>query len=192
MRDSLFSNLLTLFVFASLSIVATAQQFSPEYFSFDTIRPAVQVDLNGDGIPDFIAQDRVSGVDELLSSGIGSFSLRNFFIAGSGGGYPIASGDFNSDGKTDVVLFQPLGIAFGDGKGGFTSVQPISWSNANQQFNSARAQVADFNGDGKPDVAIASDTINGTQPSTFQAVMFINNGSGFSDGVSSYHRQVPA
>jgi hypothetical protein len=186
----------SLFAFVTLVLVCVplnAQQFHPEYFSFDARYPAVQVDLNGDGIPDLIGLNSGFQVIELLSSGEGNFTSQTVSISGSGGGHPIASGDFNGDGKTDVILFQPMGIAYGDGKGGFSSVQSISWSGSNQQFNYAQAQVADFNGDGKPDLAIGFDTIaEAGQAATFQVVLFINNGNGFDDGVPVYTQQVPS
>jgi len=185
------NKLFALFAVIALAMIANAQSFAPEYFPFNTRPPAVQVDLNGDGIPDFIAQANNFQEIELLSSGGGAFTAQSFYITGSA--HPIASGDFNHDGKADVVFFQPLEIGYGDGAGGFSSVQPISWSNANHVFQYAAAQVADFNGDSKPDLAIAFDTIDEPNGgSTFQVAVFTNNGNGFNDGVTIFDRQLPS
>src|SRR5712671_6146988 len=81
----------------TISVAATGQQFTPEYFPFNTIRPAVQVDLNGDGIPDFITLTPGFQITELLSSGGGNFTPQNLSIPGSNGGYVVACGDFNGD-----------------------------------------------------------------------------------------------
>jgi hypothetical protein len=177
-----------------LSPFSSSQQFKPTYDVWNVISPAVQVDLNADGIPDFIAQDRTvqSQQRELLSSGPGTFTSRTVSIPGFAGGFPIASGDFNADGKTDVVIIgDSLGVASGDGKGGFTSFQPISWSQTS--FFSLQAVVADFNGDGKPDLSIAVDTApDSSTPGRFQIVLFLKNSSGFAGAATIYKRQLPS
>jgi len=68
------NKLFALFAVIALAMIANAQSFAPEYFPFNTRPPAVQVDLNGDGIPDFIAQANNFQEIELLSSGGGAFT----------------------------------------------------------------------------------------------------------------------
>jgi hypothetical protein len=127
------------------------QNFQSKYYPFDNLFPAVQVDLNNDGIPDFIAETRSSQIQELLSIGSGNYVSKTLTVTGSGGGYPIASGDLDKDGKADVI-FWPTGIACGNGSGGFSSSMSTAWQN-NGFF--AQAVVADFNSDAKPDFALA-------------------------------------
>jgi hypothetical protein len=155
---------------AAFPFAAAAQQsFQTRYYPFDNLHPAVQVDLNNDGIPDFIAENRNQQTEELLSSGGGNYTSKAFTIAGSGS-YPIASADFDYDGLADVVFWNPYAVARGTGNGGFSSYQTIPWSGTS---NYARAVVADFNHDGAPDVAVAYDNA-----SQFQVVEFLNDGSG--------------
>ena len=66
----------------------------------------------------------------------------------------VATADFNSDGKVDIVyagdLFIPfIGVSLGNGDGTFRPAAPFPAIPA-----SGTPFVADFNGDGKPDIAI--------------------------------------
>ncbi|MGA3194817.1 MAG: VCBS repeat-containing protein [Terriglobales bacterium] len=169
-----------------LSLAVQAQQFSPEYFPYDETTRGIQVDLNGDGIPDFIGQSN-NQVIELLSTGPGSFAPQTVTLPGNATGIPIASGDFNGDGKADVIFYAPLAIAYGDGNGGFTSYQTLAFSNPPGY---AQAQAADFNGDGKRDLAVAYET--GGADATFEIIIFLNNGRGFSDYNVIYQQPVPS
>jgi hypothetical protein len=167
----------------SLAIAALhAQQYKDEHYSFSATSPIIQVDLNGDGIPDFIRN--APSEQELLSSGSGTYTAHTYAQVPGGGpfGTPVAGGDFNGDGKADVVFVQPLGVAYGDGKGGFTSYQEAA---ANIGFGYAVAQVADFTHDGKPDVAIAYTPEESGFP-TYVIILLVNNGHGFNEPVTVY------
>lgn len=120
-------------------------------------------DFNGDGRQDIAS---VSGyilsasVDVLIGRGDGTFANHtNHSIPLYP--YDIAAGDFNGDGKPDLVVdsFNTPGlisILLGNGNGSFTIRKDTAVGN-----QPARLATGDFNGDGKIDVVV-----NATDPKT--------------------------
>lgn len=131
-------------------------------------------DFNGDGKPDVVVTDGVnSRVGVFLNDGNGSLLTGVFLGLGS----PATSvwlADFNGDGHLDIlaVTFPKLQILFGDGKGGFAAPVNIPQSGIPAIGPTV---VADFNGDGFPDIAFAYASPNPTL-----AVLFSDGHSGFS------------
>jgi trimeric autotransporter adhesin len=136
-------------------------------------------DFNGDGIPDLaVAPVLDEGNSEVfLGNGDGTFT-----IAGGSLGFgsdtitsnAIAVGDFNGDGKLDLVETcassddQPcnlLLIQSGNGDGTFT----LSCETPLQFVGSQSIAVGDFNGDGQPDLAVTNSGANGVN-------VFLNRG----------------
>ncbi len=116
-------------------------------------------DFNGDGKPDLaIADYDANRVTVLLGDGTGRFTAApsSPFPAGS---QPdsVAVGDFNGDGKPDLAIANynsnNVTVLLGDGAGGFTAAPGSPFSAGTQPFSVA---VGDFNGDGKPDLAISN------------------------------------
>jgi FG-GAP-like repeat/Chitobiase/beta-hexosaminidase C-terminal domain/Bacterial Ig-like domain (group 3) len=114
--------------------------------------PVVAVgDFNGDGIPDLtMASPFGLGFTILLGKGDGSFTqagdTSNFTI---GIARSIVAGDFNHDGKVDILISGGSGLTLllGNGDGTFTA-GPVD-----TQFTTAGALLAqDVNGDGTPDI----------------------------------------
>jgi hypothetical protein len=89
----------------------------------------------------------------------------------------IAVGDFNGDGKADIVAPYSVGISvfLGNGDGTFRP-----GSNISTPFSPVTIAVADFNGDGKSDLAVCYPTHSGG------IQVFLGNGDGtFQSGASS-------
>jgi len=120
------------------------------------INAAVAGDFNGDGISDLAYLNQSStSLTILLGKGDGTFqnpatfALLNFTAS-------LAVGDFNGDGKADLVVADPqtgVDILLGNGDGTFQP--PVSYTTfaGNPTDQAGFAAVADFNGDGRADIA---------------------------------------
>jgi hypothetical protein len=156
--------------------------------------PAVLTDLNGDGNLDALVLDDEYSFAYLQGNGDGTFiSGRNYYAMGGNGlakGFTIASGDFNGDGLVDFVI--------GNTNAGLDAAITVFLSNPDASMqqgvnyyggvtaNLEYVAVADFNGDGIPDIA-ATDSVNGG------IQIFTGNGDGtFSVGPTFASDQVSA
>ncbi|HZM85719.1 MAG TPA: FG-GAP-like repeat-containing protein [Blastocatellia bacterium] len=138
-------------------------------------------DFNLDGRPDLaVANQRSDNVTILIGNGTGNFTAASTSPEAAGdGAHSVAVGDFNLDGRPDLAtanLFSgDVTILLGDGTGNFT---PASTSPESAGDFSQSVAVADFNLDGRPDLAVANSgsanvtiltgdgTGNFTQPAT--------------------------
>jgi hypothetical protein len=115
-------------------------------------------DLNDDGIPDLAVGDfNGDNLSVLLGNGDGTF--RPIHV--NPGAEAVALGDFNGDGKSDLVLVDSsANISILLNAGVATSPAP-TFAQVGQfaTGNDSRAvAVGDFNGDNKPDLAVANAT----------------------------------
>jgi hypothetical protein len=117
-------------------------------------------DLNGDGKPDLVTANggTYNDVSVLLGNGDGTFAPRfDFFLGTAFAPLGIAVGDFNGDGKLDVVTANAgaggnsVSVLLGDGNGGFSAQYDHAVGTGARSV-----AVGDFNGDGKLDVAAAN------------------------------------
>jgi hypothetical protein len=138
---------------------------------FDAPVPLVLADMNGDGIPDLVVLGGSTGYELQLSialgNGDGTFrtpSRTTFAAQYLGNEQQLAVGDFNADGKPDVVVVNPFGaagIALGAGDGTLAPLGSAGASAFNQTIDlpvGGSVAVADFTGDGRPDV-LAGDVL---------------------------------
>jgi len=162
--------------------------------------PAIVTDLNGDGLPDFLVADSEFSLTWAAGYGDGTFqAARDYYEPNpvnnnsEAWGISIASGDFNGDGLTDVVESN----FYDDGTGGITvflsnpdgSLQPgVNYGIGGRL---EYVTVADFNGDGKLDIA-ASDSndasvliFTGTGNGTFVQGPFYSSGGNFPVGLTA-------
>jgi uncharacterized protein (TIGR03437 family) len=120
-------------------------------------------DVNGDGKPDVIAAD-VSGIDVLLGNGNGTLGAVKTFAAG-GSLSSITIADFNSDGKPDVAAANAMAggasLLLGNGDGTFQSPRKALLASGLVPLSTASG---DINGDGKPDLIVAYNQTDRTQP----------------------------
>src|SRR6266545_4092163 len=138
-------------------------------------------DFNGDSKPD-LAVTSSGGVSVLLGNGNGTFQAAVNYAAGVSASSVVA-GDFNGDGKADLAVATTavpsssdnISVLLGNGEGTFQpAVHYVVGS-----FPYA-VTAGDFNGDGKLDLAAATDVgisfLSGNGDGTFQTV--INYGAG--------------
>lgn len=156
-------------------------------------------DINGDGNVDVAYALTGPIIGMLIGNGDGTFSYGNSYALGNySGPNGIAMADLNRDGKLDIVEGQLPGlndsILLGNGDGTFAAAPALPVSPLG--LAGYGTVTADFNGDGKPDVAMLGpngisiflDTANGLAqenqinseegvgPVFFAAADLINNG----------------
>jgi hypothetical protein len=138
------------------------------------------VDVNGDGLLDIVVTNQASGdVTVFLNDPSHSFATSYRFRAGTSlygldttgtnsvvgtleQSVSLAAGDFTGDGRTDLVVVNRGAHSFSvlpnDGQGGFGDPQTALTTSTSDGFaiNEKPGPVVagDFNGDGKPDLAI--------------------------------------
>jgi Bacterial Ig-like domain (group 3)/FG-GAP-like repeat len=210
-----------LLLFAQLS--GASQLFGPprSYNSGGFYANSIAVaDVNLDGKPDLIVannctswavcmQDPEGIVAVLLGNGDGTFQAARRFGTGNSGGTSVFVADVNGDGKPDLLVATycfggdcdtgGVAVLLGNGDGTFQTAQ-IYRSGG---YHAGSIFVADVNGDGKPDLAVANScstrancgqetggplgnvgVLLGNGDGTFQPATSYASGGGLADSVA--------
>jgi len=137
----------------------------------------VVADVNRDGKLDVVVASESGTVAILLGNGDGTFKPALIYATGGNTTTSVAVGDFNGDGKLDLVVSNfysdNVTMLLGNGDGTFQPAREIQ--NFGPGTFPLAVAVADFNGDGRADVAVANIAANtvavllGNGDGTFQA-----------------------
>jgi len=163
---------------ATVSISAASAQpvsFSRGDYDNDAgARGIVAADFDGDGAVDYATANNASQTVAIflnrLATGGGFVRAHAYKV--SAGPFGIASGDFNRDGRVDLVVAAAdadrIELLIGSGDGAFARATPVSAPGSPRGV-----AVADLNGDGNPDVIYTSFLLNTV------AVLFGDGTGGF-------------
>src|SRR5271157_2360321 len=145
-----------------------------------TLAPAFMqtADLNGDGKLDLVAVDQSSNmVSVFFGKGDGTFQGEVDYALGGTNPQDLAVADVNRDNHPDIVVgdydSETINILLNDGTGKFAPAAGSPFSVGMQVLG---LEVADFNGDGKPDIATAGFGNCSPGPSTIR--VSLGNGDG--------------
>lgn len=166
------------FVVAVTSLISaqTLSAQTPVEFFQNTIDPIpcgpgliAQGDLNHDGVPDFVIPcESQNAFVVLLADGSGGFRAQRSYSLGAPSS--IAIGDLNGDGNADLAIISAgsptpaISLFFGNGKGDF----PVSVTFQLPNATAHSLAIADFNGDGIPDLVF---DLSGTTGSTLNVML---------------------
>jgi hypothetical protein len=150
-------------------------------------------DVNGDGKPDLLVANVFGSsgrgsngtVGVLLGNGDGTFQAAVAYDSGGYGIEQVVVEDLNGDGKPDLAVANEcassgacatgtVGVLLGNGDGTFQTV--VTYSSGGYDSNSV--VVADVNGDGKPDLAVANPCVSSSACATGTVGVLLGNGDG--------------
>jgi hypothetical protein len=150
------------------------------------------VDLNGDGKADClvvpVGKPSTTGVVYAsLGNGDGTFTTQSqTFTTGASSSSGTTAGDFNGDGKVDLLVTEFSSVVattgndyilFSNGDGTFSPGSTFAFPKVGSTTSTTTSVTGDFNGDGKTDPLFFAFTSGNTNSHTDFAV-FLSNGDG--------------
>jgi hypothetical protein len=160
------------------------------YLSYGSITTLVAGDFNRDGNLDLATVNSSWGaLDLLFGNGDGTFQPpRSYWLCG-GGSWPgaIATGDLNGDGIPDLVVdnatcYNSIVPVLGKGDGTF-NFGSYNWSGG---LGDVAIALADFNRDGKLDVAAANQLVSYSETDHGTIGILVGDGDGTFKPVITY------
>jgi Bacterial Ig-like domain (group 3)/FG-GAP-like repeat len=158
-------------------------------------------DVNGDGKPDLVVanvcanSNCTSGgsVAVLLGNGDGTFKAAMSYPSGGEDAYSVAVDDVNGDGKPDLLIANycadsecltdgSVGVLLGNGDGTFQAA--VTYSSG--AYHTVSVAVGDVNGDGKPDLLVASYCASSSNCTDGSVGVLLGNGNGTFRAAVSY------
>jgi FG-GAP-like repeat len=136
-----------------------------------TLYSMVLSDLNNDHILDLVVTDNTGAVNVFLGTADGSFTPGTSFSSGITTAVTAVAGDFNGDGKADLLVSIGTAVNFLPGKGDGTFGTAVT---ATTLLGGVTA-VGDFNGDGILDLCGIDTAVLGNGDGTFRAGSTISN-----------------
>jgi hypothetical protein len=152
-------------------------------------------DVNGDRKPDLVvingcgSSSGCTGPDGtvavLLGNGDGTFQTAVTYDTGGSGAMSVALADVNGDGKADIVVANfcgtnpdctapaLVGVLLGNGDGTFQSALTYDAG-----YLATSVAVADFNGDGNADLAVANQSNDNSCSGNGAVQVLLGNGNG--------------
>ncbi|HEX8650835.1 MAG TPA: FG-GAP-like repeat-containing protein [Pyrinomonadaceae bacterium] len=171
--------------------LCTTMSFAPPTFSHPVDKPThlVAEDFNNDGYQDIAITDNYFNkrIALLNGDGSGGFSPAKYFTTGTSGAPTyLAAGDFNADGKRDLVVangYSAEVLIFLNNGNGFNAFTRFP-----TKYPYARSvTVGDFNADGKQDLAVAHDNTDNISILLGMGAGRFAAPNGFKTGQNPYH-----